>query len=162
MYYFIGIVHGDIKPQNILIFEDIPGTYIARVADFGYSTYFASDQCLVGMPKSIPWNAPEHHHRGFLPSKAMKMDVYSFGMSCLWLLFEEQFKELREKLDLLERWKGNDELSALAHRPIKANTYLSDKTKEELDQFFSLTLKRDPDERTDDWDCLLRLLATSR
>src|SRR5438046_9225474 len=90
----IGIIHGDVKPQNILIFKDDSGNYVAKVADFGYSTQFVNDEELVKMPKSWPWNAPEHHHRGFKPSQARKMDAYSFGILCLWLMFKEKIFEV--------------------------------------------------------------------
>ena len=36
---YIGVVHGDIKPQNVLVFKDAVTKKIAvKVADFGYST----------------------------------------------------------------------------------------------------------------------------
>lgn len=29
-----GIIHGDVKPQNVLIFKDDFGKYVAKVTDF--------------------------------------------------------------------------------------------------------------------------------
>src|SRR5436305_6144975 len=81
------IIHGDIKPENVLIFESDPNRYVAKVADFGYSTRVLSDDELVNMPRTAYWVAPEWHHRGFTTAGAMKMDMYSFGMLCLWVLF---------------------------------------------------------------------------
>lgn len=49
-----GIIHGDIKPENILIFTDDSGGYTARVTDFSCSTVFANETDLVSMPKSWP------------------------------------------------------------------------------------------------------------
>lgn len=39
-------MHGDIKPQNVLIFEGVAGEadYEARVTDFGYSTRYTEDE----------------------------------------------------------------------------------------------------------------------
>ena len=74
----LDIVHGDIKPQNVLIFDNEEGGYVARVADVGYSTQWALPDDLVRMPRSRPWDAPEWHHRGFTPTQAMEMDAYFF------------------------------------------------------------------------------------
>jgi hypothetical protein len=41
------------------------------------------------MPKSEPWNAPEYR-KECKPADGQKVDVFSFGMLCLWLLFEEK------------------------------------------------------------------------
>ena len=82
-----GVVHGDIKPENILISSESDGRYVVKVTDFGYSTLFTTDNDPITMPHSELWTAPERHHREILPRQARKMDVYSFGMLCLWLLF---------------------------------------------------------------------------
>jgi len=75
-----------------LVFREESDKVVARVTDFGYSTYFAGEN-LIYMPRSMPWDAPEHHHRGFSHYQAMKMDIYSFGMLCLWLIFKEKVPE---------------------------------------------------------------------
>lgn len=92
------IIHGDIKPENVLIFYDNPEGYFGKVSDFGYSTWFARDDELIKMPNSTPWYAPEWHHRGFKVSDAMNMDAYSLGMLSLWLLFH---RELTSYLSIL-------------------------------------------------------------
>jgi serine/threonine protein kinase len=61
---------------------------VAKVKDFGYSSIMVNEGHSVLMPKTVPWNAPEHHHRGFSPQDAKRMDIYSFGLLCLWILFE--------------------------------------------------------------------------
>ena len=81
------MIHGDIKPQNMLVFKDSTGKITVKVADFGYITIAASEGGRVFLPKSRPWNAPEHHFEGFTSFKARKTDAYSFGMLCLWVLF---------------------------------------------------------------------------
>jgi len=87
------IVHGDIKPDNVLIFADELGKYKARVTDFGYSSRYSNDNDHLTLPISLPWNAPEvdRPNREWTPSEAKQADLYSFGMLCLWLLFENCF-----------------------------------------------------------------------
>lgn len=83
----LDIIHGDIKPQNILVFKDSNGDFVVKVADFGYSTILAGKKGVL-MPKSEPWFAPEWE-KGCEYSRieAQKMDAYSFGMLCLWFCF---------------------------------------------------------------------------
>ena len=91
----IGVVHGDIKPQNMLVFKDaITKKITVKVADFGYSTLTVGESGKVFLPKSRPWNAPEHHFGEFNVQEAKKADVYSFGMLCLWLLFGNRLSDI--------------------------------------------------------------------
>ena len=46
------------------------------------------------LPKSRPWNAPEHHFGEFNAQEAKKTDVYSFGMLCLWFLFGNRLSDI--------------------------------------------------------------------
>ena len=106
-----GVIHGGIKPDNILIYPESDGRYKAKVIDFGYSTLFAEDNDPIVMPCSPPWTAPEWHHRQILPALARKMDTYSFGMLCLWLLFYNRLGQNRIfKKDLEE-----SQISVLSH-----------------------------------------------
>ena len=94
----IGVVHGGIKPQNVLVFKDaITRKITVKVADFGYSTLTVGESGKVFLPKSRPWNAPEHHFGEFNAQEAKKTDVYSFCMLCLWLLFGNRLSELSER-----------------------------------------------------------------
>ena len=78
------MIHGDIKPQNVLVFQNAAGTTV-KLADFGYSTLTAGEMQTIRLPKSTPWNAPEHQHgKNSNISEAKKADVYSFGLLCLW------------------------------------------------------------------------------
>ena len=158
-----GIIHGDIKPQNVLIFES-DSRIIAKVADFGFATYSQSHNDLIVIPKSEPWNAPEHHHRPHLPKQARQMDVYSFGMICFWLIFEAGFPgTLRsspqrflergqyfsfercyaEKNLLLDCKKNGNELLEWVEWLTNGDQRLSGSWKDSLSRFFESTLHFD-------------------
>jgi len=169
-----GIVHGDLKPGNVLVFKDETGNYVARVADFGYSARFCDPNDVVLMPKSIPWNAPEHHHRGFSMPRAKKMDVYSFGALCFWLLFERPgltfsspatgpTSERRESLkDLFMEHNNEDGLLNLALSLIAEEDSLNGDTSTRLINFFKASLTKDPEDRIEDVSKLVLLLVPER
>lgn len=155
-----GIIHGDIKPTNILIFENDASCCVAKVGDFGYSTVFVSDNELVKMPRSLYWVAPEWHSRGFTTADAMKMDMYSFGMLCLWLLFyntqENTTGDFYSSLDSAKT------VLVLAHQLIIATAGLDDQKRSNLNQFFNLTLANNPADRSLDFNHLIRLFTPHR
>jgi len=155
-----GIIHGDIKPTNVLIFENESNHFVAKTADFGYSTQFANDNELVKMPRSSYWVAPEWHHRGFTTMNAMKMDMYSFGMLCLWLLFYNTQRNTTR--DFYGDLNSAKTVSVLAHQSIIAMASLDDQKRYNLDQLFDLTLANNPAERSSDFNQLIRLFAPHR
>ena len=168
----------------MLIFRDTSGSYVAKVADFGYSIRTTGENDLVKLPHSRLWNAPEWHDRGFRSSEAKKSDAYSFGLLCLWFLFREIFSrildtpeyecgnenddvpfiELREGLlirKFLLESKAEGMLHTLAHR-LMTVAGLDNEYKNRLDQFFKLTLECDPAKRCSDFVELGRLLERDK
>jgi len=84
---YTDIVHGDIKPENILIFED-NGRYIAKLADFGCSIIGNEGNKAVEFEAcSESWVAPEWVRKGLSMADAIKTDIYSFALLCVWTLF---------------------------------------------------------------------------
>jgi serine/threonine protein kinase len=143
------------------------GRYTARVTDFGYSTRFANEDDGFTMPKSWPWNAPEHHHRKFRPAQARKMDLFSLGMVCLWVIFEKYLSgivplpqeilwvepyiqscgEKHRSKSILQAAKDENKLVQLARQLVMAEGDLEDYQKEQLRRFFDASLVREPNSR---------------
>lgn len=98
----LDIVHGDLKPENVLIFKEFgsfrepDSKYTAKVIDFGYSTRYADEKHLIRLPISRPWNAPEHTrlNRQWTPEEAKKADIFSAGLLFLWVLFDSTIPEV--------------------------------------------------------------------
>jgi hypothetical protein len=129
-----------------LIFKENSDSYTARVTDFGYSTVFSSTGD-IHMPITEPWNAPEWNSGRFDLSAAMKMDAYSFGMLCLWVVFIEYF----DSQSLLHVLKSGYQPLNLAHQLVRSSFGLAERHCIVLDQLFGLTLEEKPDDRSEDF-----------
>ncbi|KAK6358644.1 hypothetical protein TWF730_007967 [Orbilia blumenaviensis] len=119
-------IHGDLKPNNILIFKNNDDEFSAKVTDFGYSTIFAQEQTdvRITLPQSWPWTAPEIEENPTVTfEQAKAADLFSYGLLCYWLLF---YDELRDKassepdydprlkeLQLIDKLKKNENLCKL-------------------------------------------------
>ena len=167
------MTHGDIKPQNVLVFSDNSGAVFAKLADFGYSGWdvHESQKVLIRPPRSRPWDAPEYHHRGFSVSQAKLLDIFSFGMLCMWILFEDEIRtvssvqtaevqKLRANPTVMGNYAGifqdhnatdqlkrGDGLLRLA-RQLTESATVSVNQKESLLRFFNSTLAHEPHRRS--------------
>lgn len=163
------IIHGDIKPQNVLIFKEQDGTYTARVIDFGYSTRHADDTNPIMMAISKPWNAPEHNRldKEWTSSEARKLDYFSFGMLCLWILFEKDlsvptpsFREAasrggykipcsqpEQSLEILDDCKVDQKLPMLVQWLLEVEEKLTNDERGALKEFLTSLLDEDKDIR---------------
>ena len=179
----IGVVHGDVKPQNVLVFKHaITREITVKVADFGYSTLTAGESGKMILPKSRPWNAPEHHFGLFEAHEAKKADVYSFGMLCLWVLFGNRLSDFQQTTadgvagsisfdaplffhsgpTLLERLKNENGLEYIANRLLESMPGLDVEYTIRLKEIFNLTLARNPGKRTYDLARVISLLSQKK
>ena len=167
--------HGDIKPENVLLFKNESGEWHAKLADFGYAGWAInnSEDILIKPPRSRPWDPPDYHHRGFTVLGARKLDIYSFGMLCLWVLFFDRslvgeplstdVKSTRSwpfhDFKLLDNMKREDVLGDFAVDLVTSVEVLHANQKENLARFFRSALARDPAERTMSFEELVSLLG---
>ncbi|KAJ8105871.1 hypothetical protein ONZ43_g7252 [Nemania bipapillata] len=163
------IIHGDIKPQNVLVFDaEDSVSVITKLIDFSFSSWCDDATGLVTLAGSWPWYAPECNDQPkFTPSEARKTDVYSFGMLCLWFLFDKFFSSLLTQPDECQAWKPyllvvngatsvleilgtlktHRLLPQLAKELVAEEANISDESKMLLQQFFSGSLADDPTSR---------------
>lgn len=170
---YAGIVHGDIKPENVLVFREKSGEYCAKVIDFGYSAWYIDDKDRLEIRGTEIWNAPEH---GSCPSfwtlsEAINSDIFSFGMLCFWLLFNPYFPGtalLPEGLEVtVTRFaetmsRNKRQLETYARQILEWETVLAQDTKVALGEFFSSSLSQDPDRRKPSLPELIKKLAPDR
>ena len=154
------IVHGDLKPENVLIFKGTAADYSAKVADFGWSCFESIPGGKVFPPKSKPWFAPEWHHRGVSIEYAKRMDIFSLGMLCLWVILQHIVQQLpgvahdeqidpwlgllqraNSTIDLLAEWKDRKALNDLATHALKHLDGVMAQDKSSLLVFFRRSLQ---------------------
>ncbi|KAH7221679.1 hypothetical protein BKA60DRAFT_488360 [Fusarium oxysporum] len=79
----VGIIHGDLKPGNVLIYEK-DARWLARLTDFGGGAGIIGTNSLRGRG-TVGWRAPElrlYHENGepLDPEYLDSIDMYSFGL----------------------------------------------------------------------------------
>lgn len=125
----------------MLIFPEDTGRYLAKVHDFGCSSYTSSEKDLIPTVRSRPWNAPEGAFSEVILADALKRDVFSFGMLFLWVLFEKTLSgtiAFPEELD----WVRDLPRGIEYHNPAK-NMLEDLKREQKLGLFVRLLLEKE-------------------
>lgn len=114
--HFANIAHGDVKTENILIFNDSDGGLTAKLSDFGYATvdvdFHTMEMSIDDTPTEIrvrsgtpPWTAPEYGE--IVPwGSHFKADVYSWGL-LTWRVFIDGANPFIEYKSRYEELGGN-------------------------------------------------------
>lgn len=89
-------MHRNIKPENVLIFNAAKIGYSTKLADFGWSCFERVPGGKVFIPKSKLLFAPKWHHREVSIEFAKRMEIFSLGMLCLWIILQHIVHKLSE------------------------------------------------------------------
>jgi hypothetical protein len=160
----------------VLVVEDQePGHVQIKITDFAFSCFGLQDDGPGKVSRTEPWDAPEWHHRHFIFKDAKKMDIYSFGLLCLWLFFRyELMDELGPDATVGRAFSGQDQaemakLQALkqdgdalldcALRLVKQSHDLDEDVRNRLLKAFPLTLISDPNKRASNMESLVDALC---
>ena len=98
-----GIVHGDVKAANVLIFDDgtSPQTFTAKLSDLGFAMIPATESSSTSYRGTTLFNAPEVQRqllKYLEPDSLFACDVYSYGILA-WLVVSKMaaMKDLEGK-----------------------------------------------------------------
>lgn len=99
------VVHGDVKPENILVFprEDTRDAFLVKLTDFGHSVL--EQDGLEGLPAfTPPWCAPEVTQKAIMTFQEMvATDYYSYGLVVLSIMIGRAFHTAFQVVESIKR-----------------------------------------------------------
>jgi len=133
-----GIVHGDLKPENVMIEGDRrdPGSWIPKVTDFGTVALIANPVMLDGRPAVVatPRYASPEHLLG-VDQLEIRSDIYSLGLILHFLVTGRHASNAQNVRDAYDRTLKPVPIVALVDQP------------EALIATFQRAVAVDPDDR---------------
>jgi serine/threonine protein kinase len=140
------VVHGDLKPQNILISKD----YIAKVTDFGFATLRGKTSSSIASSivsnddtavcGTAAYMAPELLQSSSPPENSS--DVYSFGV-----MLNEMIQEEEPYSDQFQNFAGRGPFGAVNYAKLGNRPRINATTPTFLKDFIEKCWNRDPDSR---------------
>lgn len=98
-----GIVHGDVKPSNVLVKTELDGSMTVRLCDFGYARAFVSEELRSLSPPCADLYRPpdaevfytdtETGHLRVEYRNGFPVDIWALGILALQLWTQERFTE---------------------------------------------------------------------
>jgi len=136
-----GIVHGDIKPENVMISGDFrsPGEWSPKVTDFGTVALIADPVEIDGRPAVVatPRYASPEHLLG-VHQIAVQSDIYCLGLVLHFMLTGRHASDAKNVREAADRVLLPVPIVALVDQP------------DELIDVFKKATARDPEQRTRD------------
>jgi serine/threonine protein kinase len=165
------IIHGDIKPQNVLIFKD-HDTFISKITDFGYGHHYTSPTEGYCLPLSKPWEAPgvDGSDKEFSLEQAKLSDIYSYSLLCAWVLYGDQFLNHTNSYDdlidlalsdgaelksilMFETLKNSKQLEKVVLNCVSHDVGLESSEIEALKELFQTNLGEQHSDSKGIWEC---------
>jgi serine/threonine protein kinase len=160
--------------------KDFDGSIVPQVTDFGYSTTYTSSDPIINLSRTVPWNAPEvgRGSKQYAPTDAIRTDIFSFGMFCLWVLFREKIADhfgltqdfvdqcgpsqcnVRSSFRTITNLKNQDRLRSFCQVLVRS-LLLEPSQRHSLEQLFEATLSPQPSERADSFKLICKCLNGS-
>jgi serine/threonine protein kinase len=147
-----GIAHGDVKCENVLIFQDDPSSrYVAKLTDFGYAEVCSGNGTKRLGRGTSPWNSPEWmdliDQRNILFT-----DVYSLGLLIWRCLLSGQNPFAEEPFSSLPASNRTREIEARKQNDLLLEDALSSVShlegiKENIKETLRCSLRAEPAKR---------------
>ena len=127
-----GVVHGDLKLANILVFRTGVDSFTAKLCDFGSAMIpidLAEDEPIRQTTFTPPWNAPESS-QDIEPDDLYKIDIYGYGLLLCGIFLEGgnlfqielQSMQITSQVaieSIIRKWKEDDNVSDVCKETLR-------------------------------------------